>query len=134
MTGRISRRAAAAAIALLVVGPSLAACSATPPRPTALQTDVLAVSQAAAARDLAATSAAIGRLNADVVAARQAGTLDAARAATIESAATAVLADVTAAVQAPAPTTSSVPASAPPPARAPAPAHQPKDKGKGGGD
>lgn len=129
MTGPMRHRAAAAAVALVVVGPSLAGCSTTP-RPTPLQTDVLAVSQAAAAHDLAATTAAIGRLNADVVAARQSGTLDAAHAATIESAAAAVLADVTAAVQPPAPTASS----APPPAPAPAPAHQPKDKGKGGGD
>lgn len=134
MTGRTSRRVAAAVALVVVVAPSLAACSATPPRPTALQTDVLAVSQAAAAHDLAATTAATGRLNADVVAARQSGTLDAARAATIESAAAAVLAHVTAAVRPPAPTTSSTPASAPQPARAPAPAHQPKEKGKGGGD
>lgn len=132
MIRRVGSRGVVAAVALLVVGPSLAACSATPPRPTALQTDVLAVSQAAAAHDLAATTSAIGRLNADVVAARQSGTLDAARAATIESAAAAVLADVTAAVQPPATTAASP--SAPPPARAPAPAHQPKGKGKGGGD
>ncbi|BDO40998.1 hypothetical protein [Cellulomonas sp. NTE-D12] len=132
MIRRVGRRGVVAAVALLVVGPSLAACSATPPRPTALQADALAVSQAAAAHDLAATTAATGRLNADVVAARQSGTLDAARAATIESAAAAVLADVTAAVQPPATTAASP--SAPPPARAPAPAHQPKGKGKGGGD
>lgn len=132
MIRRVGSRGVVAAVVLLVVGPSLAACSATPPRPTALQTDVLAVSQAAAAHDLAATTAATRRLNADVVAARQSGTLDAARAATIESAAAAVLADVTAAVQPPATTAASP--SAPPPARAPAPAHQPKGKGKGGGD
>lgn len=101
------RYAGVALAVAAVLGPVLGGCSSSA-TPNLLQRDVLAVSNAAAAKDLAGATSAVGRLRTDVAAERQAGRLDATRAATIEQAAAAVLADLAALQPAPAsPTTSS---------------------------
>jgi hypothetical protein len=101
-----------------------------------LRLDVLAVTEAAAAKDTAAAAAALIRLHTHVVALQESGDLSSDRAAEIDAAATKVadgldgLAPATAQTAPPKPSTSSSPSSS---TTSPKPVEKPKGKGKGRG-
>ncbi|MDT4936428.1 MAG: hypothetical protein QOG80_99 [Pseudonocardiales bacterium] len=97
-----------------------------------LQSDVLALTRAAAAHDWATARTALAALRADVSASRDAGTVGSQRAAAIEAAAAKVAADIPPAVTAvPTPTATPTPKKT---STAPAPAPKPGDHHHGHGD
>lgn len=101
-----------------------------------LRLDVLAVTEAAAAKDAAAAAAALIRLHTHVVAFQESGDLSSDRAAEIDAVATKVadgldgLAPATAQTAPPKPSTSSTTSS---PTSTPKPVEKAKGKGKGHG-
>lgn len=126
----------AGAILMLATGCGSSSTALSEKANRQLRLDVLAVTEAAAAKDTAAAAAALIRLHTHVVAFQESGDLSSDRAVEIDAAATKVadgldgLVPTTAQAAPPKPSTSSTTSS---PTSAPKPVEQPKDKGKGHG-
>jgi ABC-type Na+ efflux pump permease subunit len=128
---------AAAGMLLLTTGCGGSSIAVSEKANRQLRLDVLAVTEAAAAKDAAAAAAALIRLHTHVVAFQQAGDLSSDRAAEIDAAATKVadgldgLAPAAAQTTPPKPSTSTTTTSSPP--STPKPVEKSKGKGKGHG-